>query len=161
MGSRQAGTGLRVLVFLGWIGRTLCYGPSAQEVRQFMEKTRIFPSRSVLVLNCGVHCSFIFLAILSWVRACPYQPLSSLFLILAFLCIGLERLCIGPSLYPDMVQECFPSGVSMSNKKEEGIAIWRPWLSRIKWTPKYAFYEGIKISPLNICFYVITWGSHI
>lgn len=144
MGSRQAGIGLRmgranklcILVFLSWIERILCYGPSAQEDCQFMEKTGIFPGGSMLVLNCRIHCSSIFLTILSWARVCPYQALSSLFVMLAVLCMALESLCVGPFLYPGVVQECFPNEIPISNNKEGGIAIWMSCLSRIKWTPK-------------------------
>lgn len=158
MGSRRAGTGLCVgranelciLVFLSWIGTTLlwafCSGGSSVH-----GENRNFPQQ----IDVGAELQnplFFHLSQnpLEWglVLTSPFP----LFLILAFLCIALEGLYIGPSLYPDMVQECFPSEVSISNEKEEGIAIWRPCLSRIKLTQKYAFYEGIKISPLNIFF---------
>lgn len=56
---------------------------------------------------------------------------------LSFLNIGFsqyspESLCVGPFLHPLTVQECFPSEISISNKKEEGTMFGGLNLSRVK-----------------------------
>lgn len=51
--------------------------------------------------------------------------------LLSFLNIGFtqyspESLCVGPFLYPAMVQECFPSEISISKKERRKYNVWRP-----------------------------------
>lgn len=143
-GSRQAGTALYVgrankwciLEFVPWIGRTLC--SSAQKDHQFIEKAN-FSQQT----NVG-----------------PEQLSESLSLPDPFLSLTtVQKACVRPFLYPVMVQECFPSELSISNKKEEGTMFGGLHLSRIKWIQKYAFYDGIKVAPLDIDFYEIAWES--
>lgn len=140
-----------ILAFLSWIRRTLCWESSAQKDHQFVEKANFSQQTSVgAELQNQLFFDLSHNPLLSEGLSLP-DPLPS-FLNIGFSQYSPESLCVGSFLYPLMVQESFPSEISISNKKEESTMFEGLNLSRIKWTQKYAIYDGIKVTRLNIHF---------